>query len=358
MIHAYCFTMNVRESNGGHGYVFRKIADSINKATGTEITVYHSFHDVIDIYKTHIWRCNGMCQNREPFYGYFKRKSNRNPGTNDFWWAVHQSSCGGLFLKVRGPETIDVEDINCNTRQPTPATKTGIKTEKKWKPIDSDIMISKFEVETINLDSDDEDDFKSNAGKKWSQERTEEARNIKIKQEIVDESLEFIAIEDIEILDHNYDDDLNEWAVVEEHTSVINNLFENNRFLSSNNRANNVTCPICQNSFHREFLGEHLDGCSGLTVQIQPKRNKHWISIPTDGTKKSSKFTHREEKEQLRTMGYSVDDINKAYNDSSRSQDNSLKASSNIVSPQAECPVCYNKVPADTINQHLDGCLY
>lgn len=104
MIHAYCFVLNIREGNGGHGPNFKKIMYGINKVAGTNITVYHSFHDEVDVYKTHVWRCNGMCQNREPFFGYVKRTSNRVPGPNDFWWAGHQSSCGGMFLKVSEPE--------------------------------------------------------------------------------------------------------------------------------------------------------------------------------------------------------------------------------------------------------------
>lgn len=39
MIHAFCFIMNIREGNGGHGPVFKKIMHNINKVAGTNITV-------------------------------------------------------------------------------------------------------------------------------------------------------------------------------------------------------------------------------------------------------------------------------------------------------------------------------
>ncbi|KAL7745513.1 hypothetical protein ACLKA6_015505 [Drosophila palustris] len=103
MIHAYCFVLNIREGNGGHGPNFKRIMETINKVAGTNITVYHSFHDEVNAYKTHIWRCNGVCQFHHPFQGWVKRTSNRAPGPNDQWWAKHQSECGGTFEKKSEP---------------------------------------------------------------------------------------------------------------------------------------------------------------------------------------------------------------------------------------------------------------
>ncbi|VDM82419.1 unnamed protein product [Strongylus vulgaris] len=42
-----------------------------------------------------VYRCDGPCRNRKPFYGYVKRSSNRAPGPNDLWWSAHKSSCNG-----------------------------------------------------------------------------------------------------------------------------------------------------------------------------------------------------------------------------------------------------------------------
>ncbi|KAM7347716.1 DNA-dependent metalloprotease SPRTN [Cochliomyia hominivorax] len=104
MIHAYCFVLNIREGNGGHGPNFKKIMGAINKVAGTNITVYHTFHDEVELYKQHWWRCNGICQDRSPFFGYVKRTSNRAPGPNDQWWANHMQNCGGTFMKIKEPE--------------------------------------------------------------------------------------------------------------------------------------------------------------------------------------------------------------------------------------------------------------
>lgn len=104
MIHAYLFILNIREGNGGHGPNFIKIMTGINRTAGTNISVYHSFHDEVNLYKTHVWRCNGICQHRKPFYGWVKRTCNRAPGPNDIWWQRHHESCGGTFQKVSEPE--------------------------------------------------------------------------------------------------------------------------------------------------------------------------------------------------------------------------------------------------------------
>ncbi|KXJ67910.1 hypothetical protein RP20_CCG007765 [Aedes albopictus] len=104
MIHAYCFVLGIREGNGGHGPNFKKIMHGINRIAGTNITVYHTFHDEVNVYKTHWWKCNGPCRNRGPFYGMVKRTANRKPGPSDQWFAEHQRSCGGEFIKIREPE--------------------------------------------------------------------------------------------------------------------------------------------------------------------------------------------------------------------------------------------------------------
>lgn len=66
--------------------------------------VYHSFHDEVEYYQKHIWRCDGPCQHRKPFFGLVRRASNRPPGPNDFWWDRHKQDCGGTFIKISEPD--------------------------------------------------------------------------------------------------------------------------------------------------------------------------------------------------------------------------------------------------------------
>lgn len=124
MIHAYCFVLNIREGNGGHGPNFKRMMNLINQTAGTNITVYHSFHDEVALYRNHVWRCTGICQNHAPFQGWVRRSTNRAPGPYDQWWEKHQRECGGTFQKVSGPEP-----------EKKPASKAKYKTKKVEKPV-------------------------------------------------------------------------------------------------------------------------------------------------------------------------------------------------------------------------------
>lgn len=66
--------------------------------------IYHSFHDEVDVYRQHWWRCDGPCQNRKPYFGYVKRAMNRAPSALDPWWEDHRRTCGGTYVKVKEPE--------------------------------------------------------------------------------------------------------------------------------------------------------------------------------------------------------------------------------------------------------------
>lgn len=84
-IHAYFFvTSSWRHSRGddgtGHGNGFLLLADAISNHGNYEITVYHTFHDEVDSYRTHIWQCDGTCRTKAPFFGFVKRSMNRPPG--------------------------------------------------------------------------------------------------------------------------------------------------------------------------------------------------------------------------------------------------------------------------------------
>ncbi|KAL3873106.1 hypothetical protein ACJMK2_036263 [Sinanodonta woodiana] len=104
MIHAYLFVTDNNKDHDGHGPEFHKHMYRINKESGTGISVYHSFHDEVDEYRQHWWRCNGSCQKRPPFFGYVRRAMNRPPSNRDTWWKDHERSCHGTFIKIKEPE--------------------------------------------------------------------------------------------------------------------------------------------------------------------------------------------------------------------------------------------------------------
>ena len=65
--------------------------------------VYHTFHDEVRAQKVHVWRCEGPCKDRPPFYGFVRRSMNRAPGPHDRWHPEHKANCGGVFTKVLEP---------------------------------------------------------------------------------------------------------------------------------------------------------------------------------------------------------------------------------------------------------------
>ncbi|CAL8120149.1 unnamed protein product [Orchesella dallaii] len=103
MIHAYLFVAENNRERESHGPNFHEHMYRINRLTGTKITVYHTFNDEVDYFKTHWWKCDGPCQRRPPYYGMVKRSMNRAPGPNDFWFKDHQQNCGGKYIKVKEP---------------------------------------------------------------------------------------------------------------------------------------------------------------------------------------------------------------------------------------------------------------
>ncbi|KAG0303735.1 hypothetical protein BGZ98_006338 [Dissophora globulifera] len=104
MIHAYLFVTKAIQDHDGHGADFQYHMNRINDAAGTTITIYHTFHDEVRYYLTHVWKCNGPCQHREPYFGVVKRSMNRPPQPADKWFAEHQETCGGTYTKISEPE--------------------------------------------------------------------------------------------------------------------------------------------------------------------------------------------------------------------------------------------------------------
>ncbi|KAG7305949.1 hypothetical protein JYU34_008512 [Plutella xylostella] len=106
MIHAYLFVTGNDRDRDGHGPNFQSHMRRLNQATGVNITIYHDFHDEVKLYQTHVWRCDGPCQHRKPYYGIVRRSSNRAPSNKDFWWNDHKRMCSGTFIKIKEPEKV------------------------------------------------------------------------------------------------------------------------------------------------------------------------------------------------------------------------------------------------------------
>ncbi|ETB62717.1 hypothetical protein, variant [Plasmodium yoelii 17X] len=143
MIHAFLF-LNQKKSdkNDGHGPEFKKHMYRINKLTGLNISIYHSFHDEVHFYRNHVWRCTGICRKYPPHFGYIKRSMNRPPGPKEKWWRSHSTYCSGKFVKIKELESSKTAGENANKQTPDlnttleeeiepPQKNTGKKIEKK-----------------------------------------------------------------------------------------------------------------------------------------------------------------------------------------------------------------------------------
>uniref|UniRef100_A0A0R3RU34 Protein with SprT-like domain at the N terminus n=1 Tax=Elaeophora elaphi TaxID=1147741 RepID=A0A0R3RU34_9BILA len=119
MIHAFLFL-----DRDGHGPMFQFHMRRINMNAGTNITIYHSFHDEVIYHQKHWWRCTGPCRMRPPFHGWVKRSMNRAPGKNDFWWKEHQMTCGGNFIKVKEPEDYGTKKMSKILNGKSPQSQT------------------------------------------------------------------------------------------------------------------------------------------------------------------------------------------------------------------------------------------
>ncbi|KAI8422820.1 hypothetical protein MSG28_006565 [Choristoneura fumiferana] len=104
MIHAFLFVTSRDQDRDGHGPNFQAHMHRINNAAGLKISIYHDFHEEVQLYQTHWWRCDGPCQSRRPHYGIVRRTCNKPPGPSDTWWSCHQRNCGGTFVKFKEPE--------------------------------------------------------------------------------------------------------------------------------------------------------------------------------------------------------------------------------------------------------------
>ncbi|XP_066961400.1 DNA-dependent metalloprotease SPRTN-like [Macrobrachium rosenbergii] len=111
MIHAYLHVTQGLNYRDSHGPEFRTLMKQINEQEGSKITIYHNFKKEVDKYRINVYRCDGPCVKKRPFFGILRRAIGRPPGPTDRWWAQHQLECGGTFHKVGGPGSTSCEDI-------------------------------------------------------------------------------------------------------------------------------------------------------------------------------------------------------------------------------------------------------
>ena len=263
MIHAYLFVTDGNDDHDGHGPAFHQHMRRINAKTGTSISVYHNFHDEVDSYRTHWWKCDGPCQHQRPFYGIVKRSMNRAPGSYDRWWNEHQAKCGGTFIKIKEPENFGKKKSQSKKR-PLPNAGKGQPDIKSFvgkmkKPSSSSANIFGFGGTSYAQPSTSKSGL-STQGKSgavtvnpgWKVNDNSSKGSV-IKKSITTSTKS----------DAKTDDDSNVSATVRD---IWAKKFAANsgQPMSKENKetsSNNVQCPVCDILVPAENVNSHLDTC-------------------------------------------------------------------------------------------------
>lgn len=198
----------------GHGVGFQLLADAINNHGNYEVTIYHTFHDEVDSYRTHIWQCDGPCKTQPPFFGQVKRSMNRAPGRTDNWWAAHEAECGGTYTKISEPDLTKKQLQNLSSKERAGRQKNKL-----------DSWITKPKKTTGNVGNETHDSF-------GAQNKEDETSRSAVIEDIV-------AVPDSSAgqkRPHDEDDDV---LVVSKKTLV--------------------ECPICNIRVANAGINDHLD---------------------------------------------------------------------------------------------------
>lgn len=194
-IHAYFFlTAGWQHSRGddgtGHGTGFLLLADAINNHGNFEITVYHTFHDEVESYRTHVWKCNGPCQTQPPFFGLVKRSMNRAPSASDPWWTKHELECGGSYTKIMEPDLTKTQLKALSAKERAGrqknkidkwVTKTTVGNTADLGGVPTSPYISAIPIKNDDANLPDDGGSVALPGKKrqWTREHHETAHNVK-----------------------------------------------------------------------------------------------------------------------------------------------------------------------------------
>ncbi|XP_061756933.1 DNA-dependent metalloprotease SPRTN [Nerophis ophidion] len=372
MIHALLFVTHNNRDRDGHGPEFCKHMKRINMDSGTNITVYHSFNDEVDVYRQHWWRCNGPCQKRKPYFGYVKRAMNRAPSSVDPWWGDHQRTCGGTYIKVKEPEGYGKNKSKKEAKQDR-------KTPAKEKP-------SGF----VSQDIRDIIPFSGNGFVLGGKLSTSSGPSQSAPSTCVSKPL----LPPFSPKSLHNKTGVGPFPLLGQKTAPKKSVGNTRVFVSINGSPLRISKPSCgsdksakqpsiEDLFNKSAKRLSLaDSQSNMTafasknnnddvITSSTQRPKSTLSVPSTST--AAGKTPRSKKRPLEDSSSIFDLFNKklksidskktltpsapqASSASSSTFSSSSSSSSSIV-VMVNCPVCQARVPETDVNQHLDSCL-
>ena len=281
MIHAYLFVTFNNRDRESHGERFKTLMNVVNYLSNLNISIYHTFHDEVDQYRTHIWKCNGPCQYKPPYFGLVKRAMNRVPGPRDTWWNKHKFECGGQYTKISEPKEFTEKQKRKKERE----ERKRLREEMKQKGLEMPKVKRPRGRKRKRVD-DDEDD--KNKNKKNKNKNKKNVRTLLDMFETVkdkDKNKGKTKMKD----NHNepprkrqkIDTECKDSMKEDDNGSDLELLLEENTNTNTNSNTNNdhrkckddvvmneknddclkVACPICGVLVIEQNINSHLDDC-------------------------------------------------------------------------------------------------
>ena len=367
MIHGFLFLTNNNRDRDGHGPEFCRHMDRINKAAGTKITIYHSFHDEVKLYQQHWWRCTGPCQKRAPYFGTVRRAMNRAPGPSDFWWKEHQQSCSGQFIKIKEPENFKARASKSKeTAKPALKSINSGKIMSTWlaKPTTTTtISVPTFMSTPKNIKPPSNTQNLLTAIKKlgnstnnvhgWGTGGPNGSNSLPKATTSIFSSPKFSSPKTLGGSTTGQSNLLSKYNVSNKHESNTNTKKPGRTMdtfmspkakkpITDNTQSSNkvevklVECPICCNFVLNDDINKHVDSC----LVISEKETVLNINSPMPRAK-----TDNSSSSQKRKI------------DASTTSNKQLKLDNFENVRKTNCPVCNKSLEFIHLNEHLDKCL-
>ncbi|XP_011870468.1 PREDICTED: sprT-like domain-containing protein Spartan [Vollenhovia emeryi] len=385
MIHAYLFLTNNDRDRDGHGPNFCKHMHRINKEAGTNITIYHNFHEEVKLYKQHWWKCNGPCQNKPPYFGTVRRSMNRPPGPSDFWWSRHQQNCNGQFIKIKEPENFKSRSKQNNKSKSTSKDNKPNRSITNWItktiPVMDAVASTSSKVLANNMSNippeakiDRPSTSKDNGDTNSSQETKKlgsssnnvhgwgisgPSGNAKMNNaKTVSKNATFSCSgvlggstsgrsNLLTKFQQTNDDKSRQGELVQKNSSSESSSGQEPANNPSQPRNNSAPCPLCNITVTTRNIYSHIDSClihnsntslvDEINNNINNNNNSEELMLP------------------IRTFSRSIEEDNvDAYTSSNK---RFKSDTSNETVNYATCPVCDKRLPATDIHQHVDECL-
>ncbi|XP_029165208.1 sprT-like domain-containing protein Spartan isoform X2 [Nylanderia fulva] len=401
MIHAYLFLTNNNRDRSDHGPNFCEHMHRINREAGTNITIFHEFHNEVKLYQQHWWKCNGPCQHKPPFFGTVRRSMNRAPGPSDFWWNKHQQDCNGKFIKIKEPENLKSHSKKNKLKsknQETPCITNWLTknaTDAAAKPSSSKVSLTQSDSKILTQRNNDmpstsrDNNDGTNSFHAVNEKNTQDlslgmkklggssnkvngwgtsgpsGKVEKDTSKSISKNPTFSCSGVLGGSNSGQSNLLTKFNYVSndenhrrestrknslEPSSTVRQERSANSSVSNQPRHNSIPCPVCNVPMTLENLYRHVDSCLINDNTLIDEINNN-INNNNNNNNEELMLPIR-----ASTMEEN-NDVNTINNTNTISNKRPRLDNPDEMAEYVNCPVCNRPLPSADINQHLDKCL-